>query len=152
MHMSSLLYLPRTEWSSPECAEYSSPCSFWVERDVIHIEPWKSRILDSASSSCDLMQSFNTPHSYNFGFSSKLCGLPGGFTLRRPCVDLLPRYAAVPLHFQVRHIHINHNVSDDVGAGSCCTFLSPPFAPKGGCRGPFHRPPHPLPNGYLCNP
>jgi len=28
-------------------------------------------------------------------------------------------------------------------------FLSPPFAPNGGCRGPFHRPPHPLPNGYL---
>ena len=32
------------------------------------------------------------------------------------------------------------------------TFLVPPVRPPmGGCRGPFHRPPHPLPNGCLCD-
>jgi hypothetical protein len=36
----------------------------------------------------------------------------------------------------------------DVVADICFNFSLPPVRPPmGGCRGPFHRPPHPLPNG-----
>ena len=38
--------------------------------------------------------------------------------------------------------------NDEDGKSVVSFFLLPPFAPQwGGCRGTFHRPPHPLPNG-----